>query len=181
MFETMLRSGVPPHMGQSPEPGSEATACLHTPPTTHSRSATESTETAGTREPEARMLMTSASFLHQQRSWLLNRRVSTYSFGLSMKLSKEAPNWASMNSPGAPCLFPLGSTRSISQFAGSVSPTGHAFPWALTLPSGKFSTRSLRRYQASGFQENGTVTVRVVSGSHGSSFNFWELPYSTSE
>jgi hypothetical protein len=26
MFETMLRSGVPPHMGQSPVPGSEAEA-----------------------------------------------------------------------------------------------------------------------------------------------------------
>src|SRR6478672_11096635 len=35
MFETMLRSGVPPHIGQSPVPGSlaDAAACRRKPPT----------------------------------------------------------------------------------------------------------------------------------------------------
>src|SRR5437016_4533169 len=37
MDETMLRSGVPPHMGQSPLPGSEAARCAGRVPATAAR------------------------------------------------------------------------------------------------------------------------------------------------
>ena len=87
-----------------------------------------------------------------------------------------APNSASMKNPGAPCRLPIGSVLSICHAAGSGSPAGHALPRARTWPLARFSTRSLIVYHASAFHSNGTVTVRCVSGSHGSSFNFCVVP-----
>ncbi len=69
----------------------------------------------------------------------------------------------------------------MSHAAGSGPPCGHALPRARTWPFGRFSTRSFRRYQVFGFHAKGTVTVRAVSGSQGSSFSRCDVPYSTSE
>jgi hypothetical protein len=68
---------------------------------------------------------------------------------------------------------------SICHAAGSGWPAGHALPRARTWPFGKFSTRSLIVYHASGFHSKGTTTERCVSGSHGSSLSFWVVPYNT--
>ena len=51
-----------------------------------------------------------------------------------------------------------------------------AFPRARTLPSAVFSTRSFKWYHVSGFHAKGIVTVRLVSGCHGSRCSIWLLP-----
>ena len=85
-----------------------------------------------------------------------------------------------MNSPGAPSRLPIGSVLSIIQSAGSASVAAHALPRA-NLTIGQVFHSELHRYHTSGFQAKGTVTVRTVSGSHGSSFNCCVVPYRTSE
>src|SRR5206468_4750574 len=65
-------------------------------------------------------------------------------FATIFRLSRYAPNSASTNSPGAPFRLPIGSTLSIVQSPGSVSPVGQALPRARTLPSGMFSTRNFK-------------------------------------
>src|SRR5262249_6114012 len=80
-------------------------------------------------------------------------------FATIFRLSRNAPNGAAANTPGAPWRLPIGSSLSIVHGAGSASPVGHALPRART-PLARFSTRSFRWYHASGFQANGTVTVR---------------------
>ena len=82
-------------------------------------------------------------------------------FGVTLRLSKYTPNWASAKRPGLPCLLGMGSMRSIGHASGSASPVGQALPRMRVLPSAVFSTRSLRRYQVSGFQANGADAARV--------------------
>jgi len=63
----------------------------------------------------------------------------------------------------------------VTEITGSAVAMQDALPRALT-PFGVFSTRSFNRYHVSAFQANGTVTVRVVSGSQDSTFSRCELP-----
>src|SRR6185369_9899387 len=101
---------------------------------------------------------------------------NSHLFAYTFMLSKYSSARPLPNIPGAPWRFGIGSTRSISHALGSGSFAGHALPRARVVPSDKFATSSLRRYQVSGFQVNGTLFVRWISGCHGSRCSIWLLP-----